>query len=169
MADDKSLKQLNEAMNAPPVPPDHELGKPDACAKKKLLAQAAIAAANRAQAVKPSRMRPATAGAFQDKDGDIHTGESHRGPGRPVLHKNVQDILDAIPATQRADPHQHGKCFEPRIVSDLLNKKIDPSGGTIDPRKVRAAENPSHGEPIEPCRSCKPLLKAFNIRWAGET
>lgn len=169
MADDKPLQQFHEALKNPVGASNHAVGHPDVCVQDlSKLRNAAKIAADRAQMVRPSRMRPATAGAFQAKSGCIFDGESHRGPDRPTLRKEVQGILDAIPKEERAAPHQHGKCFEPRVISELLEQNIDPSGGIIDPRKVRATDNRLHGDPIEPCSSCKPLLKAYNVQWIGE-
>jgi RHS repeat-associated protein len=125
---------------------------------------AARSAADEAQNVTPKDMRPPTAAALETKNGDILTGTSHRGEGKPELHPDVQQTLDDIPANERAPEYQHGKCAEPQIISDALNQGKDPSGGKMSAVKVRPEGNPKHGTPIEACPSCKQLLKAYDIQ-----
>lgn len=100
-----------------------------------------------------------TAGSLETKDGKVHNSTS----GQKAHHPEVQRALDNVPQDQRS-PY-HGKCAEPGCISKSLESGSDPRGGNMETAKIRKPGNPQHGEPHEPCGTCKWLLDFFGIDW----
>ncbi|WP_353962819.1 MULTISPECIES: YwqJ-related putative deaminase [unclassified Streptomyces] len=74
-----------------------------------------------------SRSRPKVAESLELANGRVYSATSS-GEQRP-LHPFVQEVLDSVPAGDRA-PGTHGKCGLPVCVSQALNACQNPMGGT---------------------------------------
>ncbi|GAA1170769.1 hypothetical protein GCM10009654_29950 [Streptomyces hebeiensis] len=117
--------------------------------------------ADTASAVRPSKARPAVAEALQLPNGKIYSSSSVRGTP-PALHPIVQDILDAIPVTDRGVGH--GSCGLAVCISQALVEGQNPTGSSAAAVIVRGAkDNPMHGLPVGPCDSCVALEDAFDL------
>ncbi|WBP87764.1 RHS repeat-associated core domain-containing protein [Kitasatospora cathayae] len=125
------------------------------------LLQAVKLEADKGTKVSPSRMRPVAAEGLKLPNGQIKTSPSVRGAA-PVLHSDVQAVLNTVPAEARGDGH--GKCGLPVLLSDALNNKIDPTGSTAAAMIIRSnTEHPKHGHPIGPCKSCRALSEHYKL------
>lgn len=118
----------------------------------------ALSEAELAQGAKP---RPGAAGGMVKGN---YSGSARSGGGGKNLHPDVQAVLDKVDPSIRS-PY-HGKCAEPRLISDALNSGVNPRGGTVYTVKIKAPGNPGHGSPLAPCSTCAPVLEQFGMKWA---
>ncbi|EST28814.1 RHS repeat-associated core domain-containing protein [Streptomyces niveus] len=122
---------------------------------------AARAEADVASQVRPPKARPAVAEALQLPSGQIYSSPSIRGTP-PVLHPIVQDILDAIPTSERGVGH--GSCGLAVCVSRALTEGHNPTGSSAAAVIIRGStDNSMHGFPVGPCNSCVALEDAFDL------
>jgi hypothetical protein len=125
--------------------------------------------ADEAQQIKGSD-RPGTAASLVTKTGEVYRETSLKGQDAN-LHPKVIKVLDSVPENERRPYHE--KCAEPQVVSKALTRAeqgeaSSPRGGRLATALIRRVGHPDHGTPIEPCPSCKVLLKAFDIKWVDE-
>jgi hypothetical protein len=112
-----------------------------------------------------NKSRPAVAEALQLPSGKIYSSGSVRGVP-PVLHPDVQAILNDIPEDERGAGH--GSCGLAVCVSDALNNGFNPTGSSAAAVLVRGStENPMHGTSVGPCDSCVALEDAFDLIFEG--
>jgi len=116
---------------------------------------------------------PTTAGALL-VDGTIHTHTSVRGDLAPELHPVVRRFLNELPTAQRE--RFFGWCAEAVLVSNRLYQ-VESAGARLSLTAARAAlwgarmritrvretDDPAHGQPQPPCRSCAALLDWFGV------
>lgn len=115
-----------------------------------------------ADAEQASGRRGGTAGTLTATDGRTFSDTS--APNKQ-LHPDVQKALDNVPAEQRSA--YHGNCAEPGCVSKALNDGANPAGGEMETAKIRGPNSPSHGQPHNPCSTCKLILDFFGIKYRG--
>lgn len=117
--------------------------------------------ADRSSGVTPSGMRPVAAEGLKLPNGQILTSPSIRGAA-PVLHADVQAILDTVPPELRG--RGHGMCGLPVLLSKALDAKVDPTGSQAAAMIVRSTtSHERHGHPIGPCKSCRPLSEHYDL------
>jgi hypothetical protein len=94
--------------------------------------------------------------------GHIYTGAS--GSDTPVLHNDVQQVLDGIPANQRGV--NHGRCGLPKALSEALHAGDDPNGADAAAVLVRKnVNNPEHNFGVGPCNSCQVLSNHYGLNF----
>ena len=121
---------------------------------------AAVRAVNSAAAVATDVAGAAgrgTGGAFLTRDGTMVSNTS----GSYLHHPRVQGFLDSIPPGERTMGF-HGKCCEPRLITDALNAGSNPTGGTMRVNNARRGRL-NYGTQKDPCPSCTQLLRHFKI------
>jgi hypothetical protein len=122
---------------------------------------AALNEAGEASKVRPSKMRPAVSEAIQTPDGTVISSSSVRG-GPPQLHRDVREILDSIPVSERGDGH--GSCGFTVCLSEALGANVNPRGSSAAAVIVRGrTDHPMHGFPVGPCPSCAVLAQHYGI------
>jgi hypothetical protein len=92
---------------------------------------------------------------------NLFTGNS-RGP-QLDLHPRLQSALDRVPAGVQAD--FHGKCAEIRTIDQALKRGASVKDSVIQTRRVRKPGHPLHGQPHDPCPSCKHVLDRLKINY----
>jgi RHS repeat-associated protein len=117
---------------------------------------AALTVANEAQTLSGAA-RPGAAGALVSTTGQTVTATTRSGS----INAGVQAVLDRVPASQRSA--YHGKCCEPRLISQAQDAGINLRGAQLSVVKVRAPGNPAHGATLAPCSSCRAVLKFAGI------
>jgi hypothetical protein len=77
-------------------------------------------------------------------------------------HREVAGALERVPSNLRAP--WHGNCALPQSLSKLLDKGIDPRGGSVGAARIRAPGHPGHGAHNPCCNSCISLRREFDLR-----
>ncbi len=116
----------------------------------------------------PSSIRPGVAGTMVTKSGEIFEAFSIRKKnGKPVYRKELQDVLDYIKLKLGENKGAgHGRCFEPQVINQMLEKYGRIPEGTISQaRIVKGCKTIfGHADKVGACRSCRMLLKYYNIK-----
>ena len=105
--------------------------------------------------------RPGTVARMVTKSGAEVAGRSKFAD--KDLHPTLQGALDEVPESERAPPTQHGRCAEINTIDKALKQGEDVNGALIQTAKVKRPGNAQHGQPDEPCDSCRPVLKKLGI------
>ncbi|MFD5508543.1 RHS repeat-associated core domain-containing protein [Streptomyces sp. NPDC127051] len=109
-----------------------------------------------------SRSRPKVAESLELSNGRVYSATSS-GEQRP-LHPFVQEVLDAVPTSDRAGGNIHGKCGLPFCISQALDARQNPIGGRVAAVKIRnSLTHKDHGGRVGPCDSCVALEDAFEL------
>lgn len=85
------------------------------------------------------------------------------GGETPVLHPDVQAILDAIEKADRGPGHGH--CGLPICITAALGDGLDVFGAEVAAMIVQRVGKPKHGFPIGPCKSCEHLVEYYDLRF----
>jgi RHS repeat-associated protein len=127
------------------------------------VALAARQEADKLAPVRPDEVRPRVSEALQTQSGTIYTAASTRGAA-PVLHSDVQNVLDGVPEAERGVGH--GKCGLPVAISEAVRAGDDPHGASAAAVLVRGDVNKAkHGFGIGPCPSCQALRDHYDIHF----
>lgn len=106
-----------------------------------------------------------TAEAVTTRDGRYTATSVSNAPDNVYpAHREVARELDAVPQNLRAP--WHGNCALPQSLSKLLDRGIDPRGGSVGAARIRAEGHPGHGAHNPCCNSCISLRNAFDLREA---
>ena len=81
------------------------------------------------------------------------------------LHPDVRRALDDVPVAQR--PKWHGRCAEPRCISQALANGVDPAGGHMQAIQIGDVTFNGkvipHGSVKPVCASCAVVQQAFGV------
>ena len=121
------------------------------------LNSASSASMAEANAARDAGFKRGVANALETSGGTF-TGRSTGAGGGPV-RPDVQAAYNAVPPELRS--RYHGKCAEPRAISNALDAGVDPAGGTSFARLVGG---PNHGAPKPACPSCQWVLNFLGIK-----
>ena len=113
-----------------------------------------------------NKNRPAVAEAVgvTDAGGVQHIYTAGSGRSVPVLHQDVQNVLDGIPESQRGV--NHGRCGLPRALTQSLDAGHDPTGADAAAVLVRKDMNSAdHNRGIGPCPSCRVLTNHYGLNF----
>ena len=104
-----------------------------------------------------------TAEAVTTRDGR-HTATSVSDAPENIYphHREVAGALDRVPQNLRAP--WHGNCALPQSLSKLLDRGVDPRGGSVGAARIRAPGHPGHGAHNPCCNSCISLRRTFDLR-----
>jgi hypothetical protein len=94
--------------------------------------------------------------------GNVHIGAS--GGDTPVLHDQVQQVLDGVPQANRSV--NHGRCGLPRALTNALDHGDDPTNANAASVLVRGnTAHDKHNVGVGPCSSCQFLVNHYNINF----
>ncbi|MEV6678875.1 RHS repeat-associated core domain-containing protein [Streptomyces erythrochromogenes] len=108
-----------------------------------------------------SRTRPKVAEALELPNGRMYSASSKTGTP-PTLHPFIDEILDAIPATERGSGH--GRCGMAQCLSQALNDGFNPTGSRGAAAAIRnQLTHEKQGMKVGPCDSCQAFEDAFDL------